>query len=157
MLLYIPSTLRQLKVLKDNAVVEISFDKVVGYSFHKFSNPRGATTVGAKQRNFANLTCSAPSKLLRLLQIFFLSSVAGSNWWPWIWVHGKMCKKSFQSLLPLRCSSLQQELKYLHLPCSWNLISNNWIGHMVEVIIMQLPNLLRLDYSQCSAEKKLKV
>ena len=76
---------------------------------------------------------------LRLLQKFILSSFAVSNWWLWIWVHGKMCTKNIaQSRLPLQCSSLQQELKCLCLQCRWNLVCNNWIGLMLEVIIMQL-------------------
>ena len=55
----------------------------------------------------------------------------------------KCPQKTFQFLLPLRWSSLQQELKFLCLQCSWNLVWNKWIGHMLKVIT-----------TQCSVERK---
>ena len=101
---------------------------------------------------------------LTLLQKFISGSVAPSNWWLWIWIHGKMCTKNIaQSWLPLQCSSLQQELKCLCLQCRWKLVCNNWIGHMLEVIIMQLtwtrliaPDVLPIRNSKISLVFKLK-
>ena len=70
--------------------------------------------VGAKRRNFEILTCSD----LRLLQIFFLKKcrciklVTGESGFM-----VKCARKTFQSLLPLSGSSLQQGLKFLCLQC----------------------------------------
>ena len=87
----------------------------------------------------------APNCYHRLFQKFFLSSVTVSNWWLWIWVHRKMYTKNiWQFLLPWRCSSLQQELKFLCLQCIWNLVWNNWIGRMLEVILLKEAILLRM-------------
>ena len=58
--------------------------------------------------------------------------------WPTNLTYQIAGSSSLQSLLPWRCSSLQQELRCFCLQCSWNLVWNNWIGHMLEVIIMQL-------------------
>ena len=124
-------------------VIEISFDKVVSHLFSDSMSlviheaPPWLAPSGWILKIGPVLI--AGNRCLKLLQRFILSSVAASNWWLWIWFHGKMCLKNIsQSLLSLRCSSLEQELECLCLQCSWKLVWNNWIGHMFEVIIMQL-------------------
>ena len=121
------------------SVVKISFDEVVG---HLFTD--SISLVNHKEPAWLVLNGEilkiwpvqiTRNRYLRLLQKIFLSSVAASNWWLGTWVHGKMCTKDIS---PLRCSSLQQELKFLCLQCSWNLVWNNWMGHMFEAVTMQL-------------------
>ena len=125
----------------------------------EFSDPVAATMVGTKWINFSDLTCSHCSKLQSQTpsKIFLLNSAAASNWWlvnqgSWQNVH----KNISQSLLHLRCSSLQQELKFLCFQCIWNLVWNNWIEPQAWSYHHAI-NLNRLDCFQCFAEKKLKI
>ena len=78
---------------------------------------------------------------LGLLQRFFLSSVTASNWWLWIWDLGKLSPKKqfvpfkvffFAARIKIFMSAMQLK------PC----LKQFWIGHMFEVIIVQLTWLL---------------
>ena len=122
-------------------VVEISFDKVVG---HWFSDPMSLVThevhhgwhqADTVWKFHLSRSLEISDSLKDLFQVVSLHQTGDCE-------SGSMvkcaCKNIAQSLLHLRCSSLQQELKCLCLQCSWKLVWNNWIEHILEVIIMQL-------------------
>ena len=130
---------------------------VIIHWFHEFSDPQGATMVGAERRNFTNFTCSGHSKSLsQTPSNIFLSSTAAANWWLWIWLHGIMCTKNisvpvafkvlfFAARIEIFMSAMQLK------PCLKQLNRAHALSYH------QTVNLQRLDSCRCSAEKKLKI
>ena len=59
---------------------------------------------------------------------YFLSRVAASNWWLWIWVQGKMCTKNISVSVAFKVFFFTKRIDWKRLHCS-----------------------------QCSVEKKLKI
>ena len=112
-------------------VVKISF-RVVSHFFSDSMNLviHEMPPVGTKWMNFETLTCPDCWKSLSETP----SEIYFKHFIHFLFVFNIV--ETFS--VSLRCSFLQQELKYLCLQCSWKLAWNNWIGHMLAFVIMQL-------------------
>ena len=129
-------------------VVEISFDKVVG---HWFSDPMSLVTHEV-HHGWHQADTVWKFHLSRSLEI--LSSFTASNWWLWIWVHGKMCMQKhctvsvaftvffFTTRIKMFMSAMQLKacLKQLNRAHTWS------YHHAI--------NLDTLDFSWCFAKGK---
>ena len=120
---------------------------------HEFGDPRGAPWL-APSRYSLKVSPIQIAGNLRLLKRFILSSFTASNWWLWIWVHGKMCMQKhctvsvaftvffFTTRIKMFMSAMQLKacLKQLNRAHTWS------YHHAI--------NLDRLDFSWCFAKGK---
>ena len=109
-----------------NALVEISFDKVVS---HLFSDSMSLVTHKAPpwlalSRDILKIwpVQITGNCYLRFLQRFVLSSFAASNWWLWIWVP---VKDYFLKFLHWKIRSNQVKLNFDMQPPESNMVKSN--------------------------------
>ena len=138
------------------AVVEISFYKMVGH-LSLIPWVLWSTRLGPSGEILKIWPVQITQNCyLRLFQIFILTSAAASNWWLWIWVHGKMYMKNISVSIAFKVFFFVTRIKIFMSPmqlkpCLKQLNRVHTWGYHHAV------NLYRRDCSRCSVQRKLKI